>query len=180
MSTKVTFQKIFLTPRNIDETFSKIQLVLSNIGLKNLEVKESNPSSFLSLEYLENYQKCEIQVYFEPKKTKTIFCVNLIYSPNEQIPSHFVCEQFKNNYSFLISQRKILEDIRLRMTATEILSSAVFKDSDYKKGKEITDRSHFNPRIIDFQCPTCEKSFYNPKELREHRDKTHKTKKIIY
>jgi hypothetical protein len=175
-TSKVTIQKLLLSPTRIEEVFSKIENILSNLELKNLKTKISTPPAYLRMQFTAFKQKSEIQITFEPRVEKTL--LNVIWS------LHVNEENFEKT---VLSQYHFskLEELRVRITATEI-SSTSFTDSIPAKSAKSTvgfrknvARLRINSRFfLHCSCPVCGEAFQNPKDLRTHRDKTHKTKKV--
>ncbi len=176
-TSKVTVQKLLLSPTKIEEAFSKIENILSNLELKNLKTKMSTPPEFLHMQFTAFKQKSEIQITFEPRVEKTLLCVIWSLHVSEESFEKSVLPQYHFNK---------LEELRVKITATEISSSTSFTDFVLaKSAKSAVDFRKNNARLrinshffLHCSCPVCGETFQNPKDLRTHRDKAHKTKKI--
>jgi hypothetical protein len=174
-ASKVTVQKLFLSPTKINETFSKIENILPTLKLKNLKRRISTPPAYLLLSFSAFQQRGEIQITFEPRVEKTLLYINWSL--------HISNEGFEKS---LLSQYHCdkLEEIRVKIVATE-LPSSTFTDPVPRNNADSTANSQENSRVrinahkyLCFSCPVCRENFQTPKDLRIHRDKEHKIIKI--
>lgn len=85
MSSTAQIKKNFVVPINCESTFSKLQSVVSTLGLKNLKTKKTIPYSYLLVEYKEGFmQKGEIEFSLAAKKNKTEVCLIWTHPSDEE------------------------------------------------------------------------------------------------
>ena len=168
-----TIRKKFITSKNTEETFSKLQTVLTSIGLKKLKTKKSVESSYLLVEYKESFmQKGEIEFYFVALQAKTEFSIDWKYpSNNEEQNSDDEgdfgegAEIVMSILSNVMSRRKsslnynqLIEELKQKMDAHEIFSSQRNYDEQSKKDVTVKIRCKACREVFDetlSKCPKC-------------------------
>ncbi len=168
-----TIRKKFITSKNTEETFSKLQTVLTSIGLKKLKTKKSVESSYLLVEYKESFmQKGEIEFYFVALQAKTEFSIEWKYPSNDEEQNSNEEGDFGEGaeivmsiLSNVISKRKsslnhdqLIEEIKQKMDAHEIFSSQRNYHEQLKKEvivkiRCVSCREVFDEALI--KCPKC-------------------------
>jgi hypothetical protein len=151
-------RKNFSTPMTREETFSTLQKVLSNLGLKNLKTKKMVEWSYLLVEYKEGFiQKGEIEFCFTAKQTKTEILINWSYPSNEENESSDNDGEFEEGAEVVTSifsnlmrlgrsslnHEKLIEELRLKMNATELVSTQNYSGQSTKNV------------IIKIKCRAC-------------------------
>jgi cephalosporin-C deacetylase-like acetyl esterase len=168
-----TIRKKFITSKNTEETFSKLQTVLTSIGLKNLKNKKSVDSSYLLVEYKEGFmQKGEIEFYFVALQSKTEFSIEWKYPSNDEEQNSNEESDFGEGaeivmsiLSNVISKRKsslnhdqLIEEIKQKMDAHEIFSYQRNHDEQLKKEVIVKIRCRACREVFDealIKCPKC-------------------------
>jgi hypothetical protein len=174
MSSKATLQKKLFTQKSVEASFSKLQEVLPTLRLKNLKTKKTMENSYLLVEYKEGlFQKGEIEINLFTWKAKTVLLITWSYPSNEDDGSLEAEDEFGDGAEAILSivtsvfsQRKsslnhqqLLEELRLKMDATEIVPSIDNCDSSQKQGNVVVKircrgcLDTYNETLA--KCPRC-------------------------
>jgi hypothetical protein len=170
---KVTIRKSFLTSRSQEAAFSSLQNVLSSLELKNLKTKKSVEFSYLLMEYKEGFmQKGEIEFYFLTRQTKTEFSIKWSYPSDEEDQPSEDGEEFGDGAEIIIdifsrlkgigktslNYEKIIEELRLKMNATEIVVSQISNENQSQKVEILKIKCRACLEVYDIalsKCPRC-------------------------
>jgi hypothetical protein len=157
LSSKAILQKKYLTKKSVDQTFSTLQMTLPTLGLKNLKIKKLLVSSHLLFEYKEGFmKKGEIEINLLARQGKTEFSVNWSYPSDEaeqssdenEIGGLEGLEIVTSLFSLLKSRNsslnysQLLEELRLKMNATEI----IYHNNSNQSEKNI---------VVKIRCRAC-------------------------
>lgn len=174
-ASKVTVQKLLLSPIKLEESFLKIENTLPSLELKNLKTKISTPPIYMLFRFAALQQKGEIQITLEPRAAKTLLNISWSFSIKEDFEKSILMDY---NY-------KKIEEFRLKMVATVITSTVYIDPVPENSTKNSVDAPQKQEKVrvnsrffLQFTCPVCGETFPNPKCLRKHRDITHKMKGI--
>ena len=173
MSSRETLRKRFLVKKPVEETFLALQKVMPTLGLKKLKTKKIVENSYVLVEYKEGLlQRGEIEANLLAVNAKTELWINWNYPSNEDDESSKDEDDFGEGAEVLLSivtqvfsgrksslnHGQLLEELRLKMNATEIVPSENYNGNQSQENVVLKIRCRACLGVYDealLKCPSC-------------------------
>jgi len=146
----------YLLNAKVEESFSLVPKALAELGLKDLKMKRSVPSSYLLVEYKSGWlDKRQIEVMLSDKENKTQVTIRWFYPSREALKSMVKEKEEIASFFEAIEEEerhkmeRLFKELKSRIGAIEV---PLAKEEKTVKEKEVTKEKEV---IVKIRCPYC-------------------------
>jgi len=140
----------YLLNAKVEESFSRIPKTLTELGLKELNIKRSVPFSYILAEYKAGWlDKRQIEFVFQDRQNNTEVSIKWFYPSYEGYESLLGKKDIElwraSEREEKIKTERLFEELKCRIGAADI-PAVTLKEKEIVKEKEV---------IVKIRCPYC-------------------------